>query len=279
MRSVPLFFTPGPKYDQCPSRNFVAQFDSDTEFAIHVTLLLFSFHTMSLNIDKKMIRSLHCSSAQFISAIMFRISPTNCNLCSGKNVHKNAIGSPSIRPNSRYSEALANHEIYDLQRLCLLTVDRLGSTPAILVSRILGQQLVWYSWNLTDDELAWSESAPISSPVLQRHTFCQEILQIVGRENDFSLESLRQKVPQRVCRVFHTSRSARARQRRRLPVGCQHNSLDWAKFPRNSRPPSVLTTSGVPTKRRHQLWKVDHTTAAVGVPSCRMRTATWKFVP
>ena len=40
-----------------------------------------------------------------------------------------------------------------------------------------------------------------------------------------------------------------------------------------------VMSSGVPKYRRHDLWKVNHTTAGGGVPSCCKRAATWKFVP
>ena len=48
---------PGPKNDQCPSRNFLAWSATPTELAIHISLLRESPHMMSLFIDMKMMPS------------------------------------------------------------------------------------------------------------------------------------------------------------------------------------------------------------------------------
>ena len=65
---------------------------------------------------------------------------------------------------------------------------RLGSAPAtLLIHWIVGQQLVRNFWILTGDKLEFPAE-------IQRHNLCQEVLQIVWREHDFSLESLCQKI-------------------------------------------------------------------------------------
>ena len=106
------------------------------------------------------------------------------------------------------------------------------------VSWIVGQQLVWDSWILTDDELVWSESASISSPILQRRSCCQEILQIVRCENNLGLESLRQTVLNESPCLSHSPFCQGASASTiicRMPA----YAPDCAKSPRHSAPPSV----------------------------------------
>ena len=69
---------------------------------------------MSLYTDTKMIRSVNCSGAQFISSIMFQISTSDCDVaCHVKFSTRKPTGSPSIRCNSRYLEEPVNRSIFD----------------------------------------------------------------------------------------------------------------------------------------------------------------------
>ena len=127
---------------------------------------------------------------------------------------------------------------------------------------------MWDSWILTDDELVWSESAPISSPILQRQKIAAKRsskssgVKTTSVSSPFAKRSLTSP-PCLSHSPFCLGASAST-----IVCRMPAYSPDCAKSPRHSAPPSVMMSCGVPKYRRHDRWKVDHTTAAVGVPSC-----------
>ena len=138
---------------------------------------------------------------------------------------------------------------------------------------------MWDSWILADDELVWSESASISSPILQRHNHRQEIPKVASvKTTSVSNPFARRPSTNLACLSrFQVCQGASASTICRMPA----YSLDCAKSPRNSE----LRT----TVRGHDIWSTEVAAPCPlesgphhggrGVPSCCMRAATWKFVP
>ena len=127
------------------------------EFAMHNSSFPFSQHTMSLNIDIKMIRPWNYPGSHCTSVIMSWISSRIPNVVNPVNFsHSNSIGSPSIRFNSRHwdefikpstctfhvfagcSLILAMHNMLSLRirRLSLLTAELLGQSTVSSFSKI-----------------------------------------------------------------------------------------------------------------------------------------------
>ena len=98
---VPYHFFSDPcnKNDQWPRGNLRAQFATSRDLLSHLSAFPFFYpHTMSLNIDMKMILPSKCSGSHcwfFTNSWICSKRPNLVNL--GNMFHSNSIGSPSIR--------------------------------------------------------------------------------------------------------------------------------------------------------------------------------------
>ena len=87
---------PGPRNDQRPAGNLVANKVKSVALAMHSRSLSSDPHMISLNIDMKIIRPWKCSGSPILVMNSWTLS-TSCNVVNpGKIFHSNSIGSPSI---------------------------------------------------------------------------------------------------------------------------------------------------------------------------------------
>ena len=96
-----VFSNPGTRKDQWPRWNLRAYFPTSTEFWWHSSVLSFSLHIMSSNMDMKMILLVKCPVSHCIFFMNFWISsrmPIVVNL--GKIFHSNSVCMPLMRFNS-----------------------------------------------------------------------------------------------------------------------------------------------------------------------------------
>ena len=90
-----FFSDPSPRNDQRFGGNLFAKKDTNVALAIHSFSLSAVHHVMSLNIDMKIIRPLHCAGSPIMYMSSWILS-TSCNVVNpGKIFHSNSIGSPS----------------------------------------------------------------------------------------------------------------------------------------------------------------------------------------
>ena len=105
-----FFSDPGPRIDQLPGENLLAEIETRLAFNSHSCSLSGDLHDMSLNIDMKMIRPVNYSGFSFIfwQELLDFVAELQCGE-SWEIFHSNSIGSPSIVSKALYCDELLNH--------------------------------------------------------------------------------------------------------------------------------------------------------------------------